>query len=204
MRPAELNQLKAAVTMPSIDERAAYAHYHEHRPHIASFCGTGNTVQFLSDPTGNRRWLPFEVDCIESPRDHPFDYTGIYSQAYALYKQGFRYWFSREEIMELSRHNEAFAAPVQEFELVDIYFRKPLREGEGEYMPVSRALQIIGGNVACKLSPVMLGRAFTQLGFDSKMRHGVKGYIVVQRDVAQIKEYVRRMASDADDDSEPF
>ena len=41
MRPAELNQLKAAVTMPSIDERAAYAHYHEHRPHIASFCGTG-------------------------------------------------------------------------------------------------------------------------------------------------------------------
>ena len=37
MRPAELNQLKAAVTMPSIDERAAYAHYHEHRKHIASF-----------------------------------------------------------------------------------------------------------------------------------------------------------------------
>ena len=61
MRPAELNQLKAAVTMPSIDERAAYAHYHEHRKHIASFCGTGNNTQFLSDPTGNRRWLPFEV-----------------------------------------------------------------------------------------------------------------------------------------------
>ncbi len=31
MRPSELNQLKAIVTMPSIDERAAYAHYHEHR-----------------------------------------------------------------------------------------------------------------------------------------------------------------------------
>ena len=37
-----------AVTMPSIDERAAYAHYHEHRPHIASFCGTGNIAQKLS------------------------------------------------------------------------------------------------------------------------------------------------------------
>ena len=64
MHPAELNQLKAAVTMPSIDERAAYAHYHEHRKHIASFCGTGNNTQFLSDPTGNRRWLPFEVASI--------------------------------------------------------------------------------------------------------------------------------------------
>ena len=38
MRPSELNQLKAALTMPSIDERAAYAHFHEHRQHIASFC----------------------------------------------------------------------------------------------------------------------------------------------------------------------
>ena len=67
MRPAELNQLKATVTMTSIDERAAYAYYHEHRKHIASFCGTGNNPQFLSDPTGNRRWLPFEVESIVSP-----------------------------------------------------------------------------------------------------------------------------------------
>lgn len=71
MSPKDLNQLKAAVTMPSIDERAAYAHYHEHRAHIASFCGTGNNVQFLSDPTGNRRWLPFEVEQITNPRLHP-------------------------------------------------------------------------------------------------------------------------------------
>ena len=78
MRPSELNQLKAAVTMPAINERAAYAHYHEYRRHIASFCGTGNNMQFLSDPTGNRRWLPFEVESIESPYEHPFNYEGIY------------------------------------------------------------------------------------------------------------------------------
>ena len=69
MRPSELNQLKAVLTMPSIDERAAYAHFHEHRQHIASFCGTGNNVQFLSDETGNRRWLPFEIESIRSPRE---------------------------------------------------------------------------------------------------------------------------------------
>nr|MCR5472736.1 virulence-associated E family protein [Prevotella sp.] len=117
MKPSEMNQLKAAVTMPSIDERAAYAHFHEHRNHIASFCGTGNNVEFLSDPTGNRRWLPFEVESIESPRDHPFDYTGIYSQAYALYQQGFRYWFSREEILKLQEHNKKFEASRLEQEL---------------------------------------------------------------------------------------
>jgi hypothetical protein len=126
MRPAELNQLKAAVTMPSIDERAAYAHYHEHRKHIASFCGTGNNTQFLSDPTGNRRWLPFEVDSILSPREHPFHYEGIYAQALSLYTSGFQYWFTKEEIQELNRHNKQFETPHLEHELVDLYFRRPI------------------------------------------------------------------------------
>ena len=89
MSSRELNQLKSAVTMPSVDERAPYASFADHRKHIASFCGTGNNVQFLSDTTGTRRWLPFEVEQIESPRDKPFNYEGIYSQAYALY-QGLR------------------------------------------------------------------------------------------------------------------
>ena len=121
MRPSELNQLKAAVTMPSIDERAAYAHFHEHRQHIASFCGTGNNVQFLSDPTGNRRWLPFEVQSIMSPREYPFNYEGIYSQAYALYREGFQFWFSREEVLRLSAHNRQFETPRLEEELVQLY-----------------------------------------------------------------------------------
>jgi len=208
MRPSELNQLKAAVTMPSIDERAAYAHFHEHRPHIASFCGTGNTVQFLSDSTGNRRWLPFEIESIESPREHPFDYTAIYAQAYGLYRQGFRYWFSQEEIRQLSLHNEAFMAPVQEFELIRIFFRKPNYKGEGEFMPVARAIQIIScslaGSIVARLSNVQLGRAFTQLGFDSKIRHGLKGYIAVKRDDGEIKEFLRSLNDKDEPEDEPF
>ena len=204
MSPRDLNQLKAAVTMPSIDERAAYAHFHEHRKHIASFCGTGNNVQFLSDPTGNRRWLPFEVEHIRSPRDDPFDYEGIYAQAYALYRQGFRYWFSQAEIRRLSAHNRQFETPTQERELVDMFFRRPANSGEGEFMPVSRALQIVGGNTANRLSPVLIGRAFTQLGFDSKMRHGLKGYIVVQRDAVEIKTRMRQLAIDDEDEADAF
>ena len=49
------------------------------------------------------RWLPFEFESIDSPREHPFDYEGIYSQAYALYQQSFRFWFSQQEIMDASR-----------------------------------------------------------------------------------------------------
>ena len=168
MRPAELNQLKAAVTMPSIDERAAYAHFHEHRKHIASFCGTGNNVSFLSDPTGNRRWLPFEVESIVSPRDHPFCYEGIYSQALALYKSGFTFWFTKEEIQEQNRHNRKFETPRLEHELVDLYFRRPLEHENSMFMTSSRVLQIIGSGITQKLSATRIGMGFQRAGLSAR------------------------------------
>ena len=202
MRPAELNQLKAAVTMPSIDERAAYAHYHEHRKHIASFCGTGNNTQFLSDPTGNRRWLPFEVESIVSPRDHPFHYEGIYSQALALYKSGFQYWFTKEEIQELNRHNKQFETPHLEHELVDLYFRRPTDSELGEFISVARALQMISNGISQKLSAVNVGRAFSDLGFKRVRTNSSRGFIVVCRTSEEIKAYQHRLLMDAKPDSE--
>ena len=200
MRPSELNQLKAAVTMPSIDERAAYAHFHEHRQHIASFCGTGNNVQFLGDETGNRRWLPFEVESIRSPRDHPFNYAGIYAQAYALYQEGFRYWFSQDEIRQLSEHNRAFETPRLETELVQLYFRQPTEVETGEFMSVARAMQIVSANISQKLSAVHLGRALSELGFRRVKYQGVRGYIVVCRKPDEMQMEQRKMAREASPD----
>ena len=203
MRPAELNQLKAAVTMPSIDERAAYAHYHEHRKHIASFCGTGNNTQFLSDPTGNRRWLPFEVESILSPREHPFHYEGIYAQALSLYTSGFQYWFTKEEIQELNRHNKQFETPHLEHELVDLYFRRPIDSELGEFISVARALQMISNGISQKLSAVNVGRAFSDLGFKRVRTNSSRGFIVVCRTPEEIKAYQHRLLMDAEPDSSP-
>ena len=205
MRPAELNQLKAAVTMPSIDERAAYAHYHEHRKHIASFCGTGNNTQFLSDPTGNRRWLPFEVESIVSPRDHPFHYEGIYSQALALYKSGFQYWFTKEEIQELNRHNRQFETPHLERELVSLYFRVPQEGENGMFMTSARAIQIIGTGISQKLNPTRVGLSFNELGFQRVRYHGIRGYLVIQRTAEEMQAYQKGIIlNDETEDDLPF
>ena len=98
MRTPELNQLKALVTTKNDKREAAYSRYKENRAHIASFCGTGNNMQFLTDQTGNRRWLPFEADYIDDPRTVRYDYQGIYSQALALWRSGMAYWFNGSEI----------------------------------------------------------------------------------------------------------
>ena len=211
MRPAELNQLKAAVTMPSIDERAAYAHFHEHRKHIASFCGTGNNPQFLSDPTGNRRWLPFEVESIVSPREHPFHYRGVYSQALALYQGGFRFWFTKEEIQELNKHNRQFETPRLEWELVALYFRVPTGAECGIFMTSARAMQIVGAGISQKLNATRLGLAFHELGFKRVRYNGIRGYHVVLRTAEEMQAYQRGIApnvpfgqNDGDDNALPF
>ena len=201
MTQRDLNQLKSAVTMTSVNERIPYERFPENRPHIASFCGTGNNSQFLNDATGNRRWLPFEVASIESPRDHPFDYTNIYAQAYALYRQGFRYWFTREEIMQLSEHNRQFEVPRMEVELVQQFFRRPVGQEPGEFMPVSLALQIVGAGITQKLSSVMLGRAFRDLGFEQVRTNSVRGYRVVRRSAEEMRSLRMAMGTASPDPS---
>ena len=189
MTPAELNQLKAAVTMEYVNERAAYAHFAEHRKHICSFCGTDNNPEFLSDPTGNRRWLPFEIENIVSPREHPFDHRAIFAQAYALYKSGFRYWFTQEEIQRQNLHNQEFEAPRLEQELVDLYFRKPTEVENGEFVSVARAMQIISSNLSQKLSAVNVGKAFRELGFSPMRTSRCRGFIAIIRTAEDIKRY---------------
>ena len=189
MQLKELNKLKAAMTMPSINERAAYARHHENRPHLASFCGTGNNVQFLSDPTGTRRWLPFEVENIDSPMSSPFNYEGIYSQAYALYRQGFRYWFDRNEILRLSQHNQQFETARSEHELIDEYFRQPVGIEGGEYLPASVILQLVGGTNMKDINATKLGRALTAMGFESKMTRGIRRYRVVRRSTSEMQQH---------------
>ena len=203
MRPSELNQLKAAVTMTAVDERRPYDRYTEHRPHIASFCGTGNNVQFLSDPTGNRRWLPFEVASIDSPRDHPFNYEGIYAQAYALYQQGFRYWFSKAETEQLQKYNKQFETVQSELELIDLYYRKPRDNENKQLVSATEALQVISGNIANTLSKEKIGRAFTTLGFECRRTASKRGYVAIRRTGLEMENYRRQQAEESDmtDDS---
>lgn len=197
MSASEMNQLKAAVTMQYINERAAYAHYAEQRKHINSFCGTGNNPEFLNDPTGTRRWLPFEVESIVSPRQHPFNHPGIYAQAYALYKSGYRYWFTDEEIERQNRHNSKFETPRLEQELVDLYFRKPSEGETGEFVSVARAMQIIGCNITQKLSSQKTGRAFSDLGFKRFRNTRCRGFIAIVRTAEEIRNYQISLGIDA-------
>ncbi len=191
LQSAELNQLKAITTDPTVNERAAFARYKERRAHIASFCGTGNNPRFLTDLTDNRRWLPFLVRDIDSPWTHPMPYDGMYSQAYTLYRTGFRYWFDADDNAELQRHNRQFEEPCMEEELIATYLRVPYGDEVGEFLTATRIIELIGGAVKRPLSAKKVALCMNRLGFEARRIRNVRGWNVVILTGNDIKEHQR-------------
>ena len=196
--PSELNQLKAMVTQRYVDERRAYGRNKVHLPHVASFVATGNNLQFLTDDTGNRRWLPFEVEDIDSPWEADIPYEGIYSQTYALYQDvNFRYWFTDKEIQQLRGHVQQFEVPRPEYELLLTYYRKPVGLERGVYTTSS---QIIGrfGNTSLRLSLQKVGRAMRELGFRQVKASNANYWVVVERTTEEVQHLLPAEAEQAD------
>lgn len=192
MRPSELNQLKAAVTMQHVDERAAYARYHEHRKHIASFCGTGNNPQFLSDSTGNRRWIPFEVESINNPRTHPIDHANVFAEAYTLYLQDFCHWVNANEMEQLAAHNEAFENPMPEIEKIREFFRPPQPGDQVEFVTRTMIFETISTNPSLQLKISNISTAMTMLGFERCRTGKQRGYWVYRYTDLERKENKRQ------------
>ena len=194
MKQRELNQLKALTTMSTINERRAYGKYHEHLKHIASFCATGNNLHYLTDRTGNRRFLSFEVIGIEVPQQHAYDYAGLYAQAYHLWRTGYRYWLDDEENAELDRHNRQFEEPCLEEELILTYLRRPEGDETGEFLTAARIIELIGQYVRTRLSPKRVAMAMNRLAFEQRRVKDVRGWLAVTLSGDDIKNNQRMNA----------
>lgn len=185
MRPQELSQLKAMTTVTYVNERPAYGRNRVHLPHIASLCATGNNPFFLTDDTGNRRWLAFEVDSIDNPWTTEINYEGVYSQVYALLKSNFRYWFNDDEIREINMNNKRFESPNPAKELLLTYYRKPADGEKSIPITSSQILARFGG--AIRLTTSQIGRALRNLNFEYSHTRNGNFWLVVERTTDEIR-----------------
>lgn len=194
MSASDLNQLKAMVTQRYVDERPPYGRNKVHLPHVASFVATGNNRQFLTDDTGNRRWLPFEIESIDSPWQADIPYEGIYSQAYALYRDNsFRFWFTDDEVHRLSRHVQQFEVPRPEYELILTYFRRPTDLERGTYITCSQLINRLG-TTSLRLSLQKVGRALRELGFQQVKTANANYWVVVERTADEVRHLLPEAA----------
>ena len=197
MNNRELNQLKSVITATDVNERAAYAYTKERRVRLASFCASGNRRDFLTDITGNRRWLPFEVESIQNPFYTTLPYELIYAQAWALAKDPtFSYWFELDEIEVLEAHNRHFRDESNEEQLLPILFDVPA-EGKGEFMTTAQISErlVTYGNIKKPMALSRLGMVLANGGYRAVTRKAgsgrARGWIVYQRDNDEIMSLKR-------------
>ena len=188
----EMNIVKSLLTSTDVNERAAYGRLKERRVRLASFCASTNNREFLTDITGNRRWLPFEVESIQNPFDDIILYERLYAQAKAYVECGyFAYWFDMDEIEVLEQHNEKFRALENEEELLNVYFAVPAADSmNSKFLTTAEISEklISAGNIKRPMPLSRLGMILGQHGFIAS-RQGTparRGWIVYERDSEEI------------------
>ena len=170
----KLPLLKNLMQMKKLDFRKSHRATYSHLPRMASFIGTSNRKDLLTDPSGSRRYFCTEIkekiDC------SPLEHKQLFAQLKAELENGERYWFTAEEEAELTLRNQEFYAMPGEVEMVYRCFRLPEK---GEDFKLYSAMCIF--NILLKRYPAAmrgitvnkLGRIMNSLG--AERMHTING-----------------------------
>ena len=113
--------LKNLMQMEDLRVRRAYRRSAEALPRIASFIGTSNRRDLLTDLSGSRRFICVEVehaiDCTT-----PIDHAQLYAQLLHELNNGERCWFSKAEEAEIQAANRPFYRITPAEELISSCF----------------------------------------------------------------------------------
>tara|TARA_R110001599_G_scaffold129074_2_gene303138 strand:- start:844 stop:2151 length:1308 start_codon:yes stop_codon:yes gene_type:complete len=169
----DYNEIKNAITRPDIKVRKSYGKLEEVMPHRASFIATVNDKEFITDLTGARRFMPFELASIDWEEFKKVDMDKVWGEALELYRNKFEYWVTREEENSLSNYKKHFMVELQVQNLLTAYFI-PWNENqhslaEREMMTTTMILEkLFEFSTITNLSDKKLGSMLKNEGFEQK------------------------------------
>ena len=163
------NQMKAFVSAGSTQIRRAYDRSAKNRVRRASIVATGNEKEYLSDLSGDRRYISIEVKSTVNFDEHPIRYDEAYAEAlYLIQQPDYRPSLTKEEVEEISDNNKDFAEPNQCEESILRFFRKPLDGETGSWYSASDIRDTILHKSQISSSELLLrdvGQSLKALGF---------------------------------------
>ena len=131
--------LKHLLQKPVANLRKPYGSSIQEMRRYASFIGTSNQKDLLTDPSGSRRFICIEVTAAINT-NVTINYRQLYAQAMEAITKGERYWFDDTDEAILKESNREFEQISPLEQLFHCHFRSP-EEGEtGEQLS---AMQII-------------------------------------------------------------
>lgn len=173
--------VKHILQKPVVNTRRPNASAVEELRRYASFIGTSNHKDLLTDTSGSRRYIGVEVTgVIDVVR--PIDYEQLYAQAMAALYHNERYWFDEKEEAIMAEANQEFEQSPAIEQLFLVYYRVAEDEEEGEWLLAADILQRIQKASKMKFSPGQVnyfGRILRRLGVKSyRKTHGTYYHVV--------------------------
>ncbi|MGB0863697.1 MAG: VapE domain-containing protein, partial [Saprospiraceae bacterium] len=156
-----------------------------------SFLATTNEGEFLTDTTGNVRWLVMEIKGIQHDNgkkngyNKNIDINRVWAQAYGLLKSGFDFKMTVEEIQQSEMNNRGHQVKTREMELLQQYCSVS-KINEGVFMTTTNITEYLQSKTAIKINHYKVGPALRFLNFKPKsgrINGSVrKGYYVTKND----------------------
>lgn len=170
--------------------RRPYGTYNEDVPRIATLVGTSNHKDVLMDTTGNRRYLCIEVN--ELKRIDEEILIKAYKQAFELYKQDFKHYFTQEEIERVNSSNTDFMQSNEQTDILTKYFEVvELNDPSVIFMNATELIDFLRDKykVFVKTDAMKIGRLLRSFGFLEKKVYGTKKYALKLKDIKNNKSY---------------
>jgi predicted P-loop ATPase len=172
--------LKNLMQLRKLTFRKSHRSYYSQLPRIASFIGTSNQKELLTDTSGSRRFLCVEVkkkiDC------SPIDHDQLYAQLKTELLAGERPWFSAEEEKEIQENNRSFYKQSPAQEIFFRCFRLPADETEGRLMTATEIFCRLQKKFPAALrnsNASQMGKALQAIGVKSVHTRTGNSYCVV-------------------------
>ena len=134
LRKAEIEQIKQFITKEKDRFRVAYGHHPETFPRQCIFVGTTNNIEFLKDPTGNRRFWPVDIYTITGIAPTKNIYTDlteaevgqIWAEAVEMYKAGEKLYLPKDIEALAREEQERHSEDDGKIGLIREYLERPL------------------------------------------------------------------------------
>ncbi len=155
--------MKALMTLDNVTSRKVFHRLAKIRIRIASFIGSVNSRDFLTDKQ-NRRYIVFSVDEIDYK--HTIDMNLVWSQALHFVNTGFNHWFSSAELEQLNKLNDIFhlSSPEEEW-LQKLFEPCEAADPKAQFMMPSEMLSMINAQSGLRMSMKRLSQAIEKCNF---------------------------------------
>lgn len=182
----EINALKSYFSKEVVKIRHPYDRKPISSPRRASFFGSTNKSEFLSDETGSVRWLCFEIEEICFDYREEVNIDKVWAQAFYLYLNGFTYQLTKQEIDENEKRNQRFQHTSIEIELIQKFFTPGTKQDHHGFYTATDFINSLGEKTMARstINVITIGRALSYLGYEKvqETKDGsifpVKGYYV--------------------------